>query len=240
MSRAKSSFGALLLFAIAARVTANQPDDDERRCQVEDKCFVDIHSDHDPECHLEDDNQIMHYMRPVDGGLHRIPNACRRSNVFSGDGYVVAYPSTGGLVFLKDPSAVDLKYLELPNTHDAARSTTSDEAEDELALRMVQIGAQWWPDWDLYFRHSHAISETQVFYDYHFPSQVEVAFPSTGGVWVANFTQDSPRFQHEHESPCKSWLPYAPDMWRRRLKYALSMDDKSKLIKETKSTFHGS
>lgn len=63
-----------------------------------------------------------------------------RSNIFGGDGYLVAYPSIGGIVFLKDPLAVDLQYLGLPNTHDTARVPDED---DEFAAPMVKLGAQW-------------------------------------------------------------------------------------------------
>ncbi|KAK2608888.1 hypothetical protein QQS21_002601 [Conoideocrella luteorostrata] len=75
----------------------------------------------------------------MDGGDHKISNGCWRSNVFGGDGYLVAYPSTGSVVFLRNPSAVDRQYLGLPNTHDATRSQAED---DYLAIRMVQLGAQ--------------------------------------------------------------------------------------------------
>lgn len=60
--------------------------------------------------------------------------------MFGGGGYLVAYPFSGGIVSLRNPSAVDLQYLGLPNTLDTARSPDED---DGLATRMVQLGAQW-------------------------------------------------------------------------------------------------
>ena len=234
MNRATPSPRIFLLFALLAGLfNAYEYDQDERPCE-EDKCSVEIHSDV-PRCWIYGDNQNIHYMVPMDGGHHSIPNACRRSNIFSGDGYLVAYPSTGGVVLLRNPLAVDLQHLGLPNTHDTARSAAED---DDLATRMVQLGAQWWPNWDLYFRHSSRV-ELGFFYDYHFPSRVDVAFPTTGGAWVANFTQDAPRYQYEDKA-CQSWLPHEPDRWRVKMRYALTMNDKSEVMKDLGGTFYTS
>ena len=125
-------------------------------------------------------------------------------------------------MFLKAPLAVDLKYLGLPNTRDTFRVPDED---DDLATRMVQLGAQWWPNWDLYFRHSSKV-DAGIFYDYHFPSSVHVAFPTTGGLWVANYTRDDLRYSYE-DKPCQSWLPNSPGLWRFKMSYALTMDDKA-------------
>lgn len=95
---------------------------------------------------------------------------------------------------------------------------------------MVQLGAQWWPNWDIYFRHSSRVHDG-IFYDYHFPSKVDVAFPTTGGAWVANFTQDAQRYRYE-DKVCQSWLPHTPDLWRVKMRYALTMNDKSETMKD--------
>ncbi|KAI4597980.1 hypothetical protein KJ359_003788 [Pestalotiopsis sp. 9143b] len=189
----------------------------------------------DVRCWMQGGNQNIYYMNPSDGGSHSIPNACMRSNIFGGDGYLAAYPSIGGLVFLRNPLAVDLQYLGLPNTHDTARSPDED---DELATRMVQLGAQWWPGWDLYLRHSSRIDDG-VFYDYHFPSKVDVAFPTTGGVWVANFTRDASKYQYVDKF-CQPWLPHPPDMWRVKMRYVLTMDDKAGIMEDLGGTFYTS
>ena len=233
MNRARPPICIFLLFALLARISnAYAYDEDFRPCE-EDKCFVEIHSDV-PRCWVHGGNQDIHYMSPIDGGSHSIPNGCWRSNIFGGAGYLVAYPSIGGVVFLKNPSAVDLQHLGLPNTHDTTRSPDED---DDIATRMVQFGAQWWPNWDLYFRHRSRI-DTGIFYDYHFPSKVHVAFPTTGGVWVANFTQDALQHQYDEDKVFQPWLPHAPDLWDVRMRYALTMDDKSEVMKDMGATFY--
>ncbi|KAJ0302385.1 hypothetical protein Brms1b_012045 [Colletotrichum noveboracense] len=111
----------------------------------------------------------------------------KRSSFFSsGSGYLVTHPSTGGIVMMS-PSAVDLAYLELPRTHDTTRSTP--DVEDDLAVRMLGLGATWWPNWVTYSRHKARIDD-DVIYDFHFPPKTYVGYPSTGGVWVMQFSPD--------------------------------------------------
>lgn len=232
MKRGKPTTCIFLLFVLLAGISsAYEYNDDLRPCE-KDKCYVAIHSDI-PQCWIHGDNQYIDYMKPMDGSSHSIPNACRRSNIFGGDGYLVTYPSTGGVVFLRNPLAVDLQYLGLPNTHDTARLPDED---DNLATRMVQLGAQWWPNWDIYFRHSSRVHDG-IFYDYHFPSKVDVAFPTTGGAWVANFTRDAERYRYE-DIVCQPWLPHAPNLWRVKMRYALTMNDKSEIMEDLGGTFY--
>lgn len=241
---AKLALVLLLFCAFVPKSTAYTADKDERFCHPDDKCYVEIHSQNHPMCRMEHHNQFIHYMRPQDGGVHRIPTACARSNIFGGDGYLVAYPSRGGVVLIKDPPAVDLKYLGLPNTHDTARPADgSSDAEDDLATRMLRLGADWWPDWDTYFRHFNNVKENHMFYSYHFPSKVEAAFPTTGGAWVGNFTRDVPRHMFSEvygEAVCDSWLPYTPSNWSKKIRYSLTMDDKAEVMQALGATFHES
>ncbi len=197
------------------------------------ECFVNVQSDV-TECYVQGNNQVCHYIGPLSGGRHSIPNGCMRSNIFGGDGYLAAYPSTGGVVFLKDPSAVDLQHLGLPHTYDTERSRDEDDA---LAARMVQFGAQWWPNWSLYFKHDGRMEDARIFYDYHMPPDVHVAVPTTGGAWVANFTRDVFRYGDE-DAACQPWLPPRPLLWRMKMRYTLTMDDKCEVMKDMGATFH--
>src|SRR5271156_4435185 len=56
---------------------------------------------------------------------------------------VTAYPSSSGIA-LGYFSAVELFYLNLSRAKPANRSSDPTE-EDDLALRMLRLGAHWWP-----------------------------------------------------------------------------------------------
>lgn len=70
-----------------------------------------------------------------------------RSNLFNGGhGYLAAYPYIGGIV-LAQPSAIDLQHLGIPRTHDTKLPVDMDpREEDDLAARMLRLGAHRWPD----------------------------------------------------------------------------------------------
>lgn len=237
MSSSKRISSILLLFTLLVSISlAYDIDDKDFPPCAQDKCEVDIHSDNSPLCWMRDNEQYFQYMSLLEGDVHSIPNACWRSNIFGSGGYLIAYPSAGGIIFLQKPLAVDLQYLGLPNTHDTERSPDQD---DNLATRMLQLGAQWWPNWDLYFRHSTRL-DNGIFYDYHYPPKVYVAFPSTGGVWVANFTQDEPAYFEEGDRISQSWLPSPPYRYRVKLQYTLTMDNKAEQLKDMGATFYNS
>lgn len=236
MTRAKPSTFIFLLFALLiGTCSAFEIDDDEVFCQ-DDKCGLDLPLN-DGTCIMRGDNLYVHYTGGMYGGVHILPNLCKRSNIFHGDGYLVAYPSTGGVVFLKDPPAIDLQYLGLPHTYDMARTPDEDDA---LATAMIQMGAQWWPDWDLYFKHSSR-ARNSYFYNHHFPSDVSIAIPSSGGVWVANYTHDHNSWnfsENQEQLPCEIWLPFKPYEWHVKMRYALTMDDKAEMLKDMGATFY--
>ncbi|KAI0548195.1 hypothetical protein F4679DRAFT_551587 [Xylaria curta] len=97
------------------------------------------------------------------------PPLSMRSNIFSdgGGGYLVAYPSTGGIVIAANPLPTDLAHLGLSQTRDTERSNATAE-EDDIANRMLRLGANWWPDWETYARHRERVDQG-ILYDFHFP-----------------------------------------------------------------------
>ncbi|EFY85112.1 hypothetical protein J3459_015869 [Metarhizium acridum] len=99
------------------------------------------------------------------------PPSGMRSNIFSNPvaAYVVAYPSIGGVV-MANPGPIEMQRLNLPRTHDASRSGN----EDDMPVRLLQLGARWWPDWGTYARHKTAMDD-DVEYRHHFPPRLEVA-----------------------------------------------------------------
>ncbi|KAF9881518.1 hypothetical protein CkaCkLH20_00664 [Colletotrichum karsti] len=169
---------------------------------------------------------------PVDNPHYAEPSHPLRSNIFNGGrGYLVAYPSIGGRVILT-PTPVDLQYLDLPRTHDTERSLSSVE-EDDLALRMLRLGAHWWPTWSIYARHRESLNNGTV-YDFHFPPDVVGGYPSSGGAWVAKYTPE--RIQRFNERNFS--LPMRPFEWDRVMRQVLTMDEKCAALKDFGARFY--
>ncbi|EQB49901.1 hypothetical protein CGLO_10722 [Colletotrichum gloeosporioides Cg-14] len=165
------------------------------------------------------------------------PTPPKRSNIFSGTGYLVVRPSTGGIVVFH-PSAVDLVYLNLPRTHDTCTSTS--EVEDAIATRMLRLGAPWWPSWSTYTRHQKRL-HGGVTYDFHHPPDTHVGYPSTGGVWVVRFSPDVPSVvvvdsEGRSDEPRRTF-PVTPEGWHRRMEMVLSMDEKCGVIRDFDGVF---
>ncbi|KAL3293724.1 fungal specific transcription factor [Colletotrichum asianum] len=161
------------------------------------------------------------------------PTPPKRSNIFSGAGYLVVRPSTGGIVVCH-PSAVDLLYLNLPRTHDTCTSTPA--VEDALATRMLSLGAPWWPSWATYTRRRKRLDDDGVMYDFHHPPDTHVGYPSTGGVWVVRFSPDVPSVavvdsEGRSDEPRRTF-PLTPEGWHRRIEMVLSMDEKCEVIRD--------
>jgi len=145
-----------------------------------------------------------------------------------------AYPSSGGIV-LGYFSAVELAYLNLSRTKPANRS--SDPAkEDDLALRMLHLGAHWWPSWILYAIHQKWIIDG-IPYDFHFPPNVNVGYPSSGkGMWVFKFSADKRTWDEEDER--KPYLERKPEDWEGRIGMVLTMDERCEVLKDFGATFY--
>ncbi|KAI9870061.1 MAG: hypothetical protein M1830_004733 [Pleopsidium flavum] len=144
------------------------------------------------------------------------------------------YPSSGGIV-LGYFSAVELAHLNLSRTKPANRSSHPAE-EDDLALRMLRLGAHWWPSWDLYALHQERIIEG-IPYDFHFPPNVNVGYPSSGkGVWVFKFSADKQTWDEEDER--KPYLERKPDDWDGKINMALTMDERCEVLKDFGATFY--
>lgn len=171
---------------------------------------------------------------------YEAPEPPLRSNFFNGGaGFLVTYPSLGGLV-MSSPSPVDLQHLNIPRTHDTKRS--SDQAqEDDLATRMLRLGANWWPDWDTYVRHRECL-DSSLYYD--FPPDVSVGYPSDGvGAWVAKFPAGIGRARGRglggrirgddgRDEPARR------ARWDERMRMVLSMDEKCEAMEDLGAVFY--
>jgi hypothetical protein len=172
-------------------------------------------------------------MRP-DPSVFLPHDPTRRTEFRSNYCQTTAYPSDGGLV-IGLFTAVELRQLGLSNLKPSNRSQKPGE-EDSLAMRMMRLGAHWWPSWDFYARHKIRINDLNL-YDFHFPPRLNVGYPSSGeGVWVFKFSEDQQTWEEEDDR--KPYLPLMPDGWDARIHMALTMDERCELLKEFGATFY--
>ena len=149
---------------------------------------------------------------------------------------VYAYPSSGGIVS-GGFSAIEMVHLGLPRFQPSNRSSDANE-EDDLALRMLQLGAHWWPSFEFYSYHSQNMQQGTP-YDFHFPPIIQVAYPSSGeGVWVSKFTADYMAWGGG--SLRKAHLPRKPDDWDGKISMTLTMDERCDVLKSFGATFYES
>jgi hypothetical protein len=167
---------------------------------------------------------------------HPSHNSNIRTEFFPNTCQTFDYPSKGGMVHgLFTP--VELDHLNLSRPTPATRSSSPAE-EDALALKMLHLGAHWWPSCDLYSRHRQNISDGGT-YDFHFPPVVNVAYPSSGkGLWVLQFSADE-RFWEEGGER-KPYLERKPEMWDEKICFALTMDERCDVLKGFGATFYES
>lgn len=164
------------------------------------------------------------YAEPPDG---------MRSNIFSNP--VAACPSVGGVV-MANPGPIEMQHLNLPRTHDTSRSG----GDDDMAVLVLQLGARWWPDWGTYARHKTAIDDG-VEYRHHFPPRLEVAYPSSGGVWVAEYSPDMPQvrlLEEEERREGRDTLPPVPGDWWNKMNLVLTMDERASALRRFGATFY--
>lgn len=175
-------------------------------------------------------------------GEYDLPADHMRSSLFSGNmnGYVVAYPSVGGIVIAR-PDKLQMKHIGLPRTHDTARAGSD---EDEMAVKLMQIGGHWWSDWELYARHKD-MADNWMFYDDDFPPLIYVAYPSTGGVWFARYTSN--RFSEQlasmsyHQQRIVNMtFPNLPEGLNLALSWTLTMDEEALVLEKFGATFYSS
>ncbi|CAK1364076.1 uncharacterized protein RHO25_005794 [Cercospora beticola] len=102
---------------------------------------------------------------------------------------VLAYPSAGGYV-RKHLTRVELDWLELtfdPAAENdfvylnASQADAEPNQEEAFALRLMHLGGRWWKS-RTYFNHH--FREAEWPYGHHFPPDLDIGYPSSGGVLV--------------------------------------------------------
>lgn len=163
-----------------------------------------------------------------------------RSSLFPGpDGgskMVVAYPSVGGIVIMQHPSALHLDHIGLPRTHDTLRT---EQDEDTMAVKLIEIGGQWWPYWYLYAEHRNEMGYS--LYGDDVPPKTYIAYPSTGGLWLARYNYGSDWMRRERgDKGVNSTLPFEPDGLHAAMAYTINMDERALVLKKYGATFYPS
>lgn len=142
---------------------------------------------------------------------------------------VFAYPSHGGVV-RKILTDVELGYLGLSRTGPDPGACSDPDEEDAFALRMLKLGARWWPSSKFYELHT---TDDVYPYGYHFPPDLHVGYPTTGsGAWVlAVWAENSQTWLEEHDPPRK------PEDWVE-LAFCRTMEERCKVLEEFGATFY--
>jgi hypothetical protein len=127
---------------------------------------------------------------------------------------------------VKNVVGVELDLLGPPRT-ETVPCHDDVETEDNFALRMLQIGARWWPSLKFYKRHAFSIYP----YGYHYPSDWDVGYSSSGGVVLLElFAESSMSWLEEYDPPQK------PETWAR-IVLSSSMDERCVMLKEFGAIF---
>jgi hypothetical protein len=110
-----------------------------------------------------------------------------------------------------------------------------------LALRLLQMGGHWWPDYRLYAKHylqlrGNSLAVGQELYGYHFPPRIHVDYHLTGGLWVLKTTQDdggseyAPQVDPEDPSMILP-LDRFSEGWESSIYDTRTMDERCQVIK---------
>jgi len=124
----------------------------------------------------------------------------------------------------------ELEHLGLSRKTSDPGPFPNQEQEDAFALRMLHLGARWWPSLKFYDRHT---SDDVYPYGHHFPSDLHVAYtPTSSGIWVlAVWAENSQTWSEEHDPPRK------PEDWVD-LAYCRTMEERCKILEEFGATFY--
>ncbi|KAI4613511.1 uncharacterized protein J4E87_009812 [Alternaria ethzedia] len=138
---------------------------------------------------------------------------------------------------MKNLTNPELEHLELSRKMSDPGPFSDQEQEDAFALRMLHLGARWWPSLKFYERHTrdgiYPYGSISYPYGHHFPSDLHVAYtPNGSGLWVlAVWAENSQSWLEEYDPPRK------PEDWVD-LAYCRTMEERCKILEEFGATFY--
>jgi hypothetical protein len=147
---------------------------------------------------------------------------------------IYAWPSKGGVIILDHAERVDLEFLDLDPLDPPTKRLHSQKDEDEFCQRLLLLGAKWWDSEDRH-RLVGAVGDMDEGAIYAIDNGqapvptlrerrwVSVAWPTTGGLWVAEFDTSLWGIIEKHNV-----LPPIT----ARLKLAHTMDERSQILQD--------
>jgi hypothetical protein len=151
------------------------------------------------------------------------------------DASIYAWPSRGGVIILNKADAIDFEFLGLNPLDPPFERLKDQTAEDAFCQRLLLLGGKWWDSEARYSiilaveeGYTRAGSGSFVVADQPPATMrekrfVKVAWPSTGGLWVAEFDTVFAGVDEED-----NLLPEAPS----RLQMARTMDERSDILRD--------
>lgn len=116
------------------------------------------------------------------------------------EAHIYAWPSKGGVIILNSADAIDFEFLDLDPLDPPSQRLPKKATEDALCQRLLLLGAKWWDSEARYDVVSAIEDEAQGItssLDFNIQEEpprtmrekrlIKVAWPSTGGVWIASF-----------------------------------------------------
>lgn len=152
---------------------------------------------------------------------------------------ISAWPSLGGVIILDDAEAIDFEFLGL-NPLDPPLTRLDDQvAEDGFCQRLLLLGAKWWDSEARYSIVSAmevgAVANQRVDSAFYLDKQpaptmrekrlLKVGWPSSGGLWVAEF--DTAWAGVDEEDNLVPW-----DEELGRLRMARTMDERCAVLRD--------
>jgi len=161
-------------------------------------------------------------------------DSTRRTAMTNVDVCIYAWPSKGGVIIHDHAEAVDLEFLGLDPLDPPTERLPDQNDEDAFCQRLLLLGAKWW-DSEARFcllKSADEMDDRAIqaleYGTAPIPTMrerrwVSVAWPTTGGLWVAEFdTTLWGIIEDDNLLPCKS----------ARLKLARTMDERSQVLRD--------
>jgi hypothetical protein len=158
-----------------------------------------------------------------------------RASFDDNEASIYAWPSRGGVIILNKADAIDFEFVGLNPIDPPSSRFKEQEDEDAFCQHLLLLGAKWWDSearYSIFVAHKKGAG-CAVMGRFAVSKQppvtmrerrfVKVAWPSTGGLWVAEFDTDIVGIDEE-----ENLVPTEPS----RLQMARTMDQRRDLLRD--------